>query len=167
LYQTRESTPTFVPKNIVKVSDCLREAFSKLNLRFPLENRLRHRDVRLPLSRIIGGQRLKTELGLCAGHFDDKFGMDGELAGVADIDRAGHIRRGFHHAKNRLDQVVHIAKGARLSPFPLNRDLLPSQSLHDEIGNHASVIRVHPRAISIEDPDDLDRHFMLSAIVKE
>jgi len=38
------------------------------------------------------------------------------------------------------------------------------QRLQDEIADHASVIRVHPRPVGVEDPHDLDRQIALETV---
>src|SRR5271168_4841841 len=65
---------TLLPKEVLEIGYGLCQSFSKLGFGFPLKGRLRHRDVWLLLSRVIRRQRLKTNLGLCPGHFDDEFG---------------------------------------------------------------------------------------------
>src|ERR1700733_10171565 len=160
---------TLLPKEVLEIGYGLCQSFSKLGFGFPLKDRLRHRDVWLPLSRVIRRQRLKTNLGLCPGHFDDEFGKlpNGELLGIADVDRTGHIRRGLHHPNNRLDEVVNVTKRARLGAIPVNGDLVTPQRLHDKIGDYAPIIGVHPRAVSVKDTHDLDRHIVLSSIVEK
>src|SRR6202044_560839 len=114
-------------------------------------------------------QRLKAKLGLRAGQFNNELGQlaDGELVGIADVDRTGHIRRGLHHPNKRLDEIVDITKRARLRPFPVDGDVVTLQSLHNKIRHYATVIRVHMWTISIEDPYDFDRHIVLPPIVEE
>jgi len=41
------------------------------------------------------------------------------------------------------------------------------QRLHDEVGDHAAVVRVHARAIGVEDSRDLDAHPVLAVVVEE
>lgn len=47
---------------------------------------------------------------------NDHFGqrVDGELAGITDVDRPGYIRAGRRHANRNLDQAVEIAERAGL-----------------------------------------------------
>src|SRR5262245_65204678 len=49
----------------------------------------------------------------------------------------------------------------------MNGDVTPEQRLDDEIRYHAPVVRVHARAIGIEDSGDLDVQSVLAPIIKE
>jgi len=91
----------------------------------------------------------------------------GELAGVAEVDRAGEVVRHVHQTHKAFDQVVHIAKRAGLRAVAVEGDGLALQRLDDEVAHHAAVIGVHARAVGVEDASDLDVHAVLAAVVKE
>ncbi len=88
-------------------------------------------------------------------------------SGVAEIDRSGHVARRHHHAHHALDEVVDIAEGARLQAVAVERDVLAPERLHDEVRDHAPVVRVHAGSVGVEDPDDLDLQLVLAAVVEE
>src|SRR4029453_10967460 len=72
-----------------------------------------------------------------------------------------------HEAKESIEEVVDVAKGARLLPLPVDGDRLVIQRLHDEVGHHTPVIRMHARAISIENACDFYVQIVLAKIVEE
>jgi hypothetical protein len=81
----------------------------------------------------------------------------GELARVAEVD--GPVTESSLSIRRRkpVDQVVDVAEGARLAAVAVDRDGLALQRLHDEVGHHAPVVRVHARPVGVEDARDLDR----------
>ena len=75
-----------------------------------------------------------------------------ELARVADVHRIAPVA--LEQAVDAVDQVGHIAEGARLRAVAVDREGIAPQRLHDEVRHHAAVVRAHARAVGIEDPDD-------------
>src|SRR5205085_6405224 len=67
------------------------------------------------------------------------------LAGYADI--AGDQQQ-------RAYEVIDIAEGARLQAIAVHAERIASQRRGDELGHGASVLRVHARAICVEDSHD-------------
>ena len=90
-----------------------------------------------------------------------------ELDRIAEIDRAGDIVAGRHQPHQAVDQIVDIAERARLRAVAIDRDVVAEQRLHDEIRHHAAVVRVHARAVGVEDARDLDAQLVLAPIVEE
>jgi hypothetical protein len=72
-----------------------------------------------------------------------------------------------HHAHDAVDQVVDVAERAVWLPSPKMRDVLVSQRLADEVGDDASVERVHARAVGVEDAHDADVHLVHAVVVEE
>ena len=70
-------------------------------------------------------------------------------------------------AHQAVDQVVDVAEGARLAAVAVDGDRLVRERLHDEVGDDAAVVRVHARAVGVEDARDLDRQLVLAVIVEE
>ena len=62
----------------------------------------------------------------------------------------------IHHAYHAFQQVVNILEAACLLAIAVNSDILILQSLHDKIGNHASVVRMHFGPVGIKNADDLN-----------
>ena len=111
-----------------------------------------------------------TSFDLPVDELEDLLGelADGELAGIAEIDRAGEVvRRVVHQAQQALDQVVDIAEGARLRAVAVDRDGLALQRLDDEVRHDAAVVGVHARAVGVEDARHLDAQLVLAVVVEE
>ena len=92
---------------------------------------------------------------------------DRDLGWVADVDRPGHRFLGRHQAQQAIDHVVDITERAGLQAVAVDRDVVAEQRLHDEVRHHPAVVRVHARAISVEDARDLDAHAMLAPVIEE
>ncbi len=91
---------------------------------------------------------------------------NGELHGIAQIDRLVPILR-RHEAHETVHQLVHVAEGAGLFSRSVERELLTSQRLHDEVRDHPAIRFRHPRAVGIEDPGDPNVYLVLAVIVHE
>ena len=74
---------------------------------------------------------------------------------------------GLHQPHEPVDQIVDVAERAGLAALAVDRDVLAAQRLDDEVGHHAAVVRVHARAVGVEDARHLDRQLVLAAIVEE
>ena len=92
---------------------------------------------------------------------------DRELPRVPEIYWAGNIARAVHHLHQTGDQVVDIAEGARVRAVAENGYVLIEQRLDDEIRHNAAVVGMCPRAIGIEDAQQLDREAVLPPIIEE
>jgi len=123
----------------------------------------------LPLAGVILRQRFVDELGLRTGQVEHLLGqlLDRELVRIAEVDRAWEIAPGVHHAQEAFDEIIDIAERAALLPIAVDRDRLTLQRLDDEVRHHTPVIGVHPGAIGVEDPHDLDVELVLPVVVEE
>ena len=72
-----------------------------------------------------------------------------------------------HQPHQPVDQIVDVAERARLRAVAIDRDVAPEQRLDDEVRHHASVVRMHARAVGVEDARDLDAHVVLTPVVEE
>ena len=90
-----------------------------------------------------------------ARHPDDRARdlLDRHLPRVADVDRVVHV--GQHQPDDAVHQIGDVAEAARLRAVAENRDVLVPQRLRHERGHGASVVEPHPRAVGVEDADDL------------
>src|SRR5690606_25696521 len=91
----------------------------------------------------------------------------GVLARIANVDRASKLDWAVHQADHSFHEVVDVAKTAGLSAIAIDGDRLATQRLHNEIADHASVVRVHARTIGVEDTHHLDLKLMLAPVVEE
>ena len=73
----------------------------------------------------------------------------------------------LHQPHEAVDQIVDVAKRARLASIAIDGNRLPLQGLHDEIRHDAPVVGVHARPVGVEDARDLDLEFMLAMIIEE
>ena len=96
------------------------------------------------------------------GEFDH-----GEFAGVAEVDGAGDVVGAVHQAHEARAEIVNVAEGPGLDAVAVKGDGLVAQGLDDEVGDDAAIIRVHARAIGIQDAGDLDAQVVLTAVVEE
>ena len=74
--------------------------------------RTRAGDVRLPLLRVVLGERFGNEGCLSLGQLHHELSQlaNHELGRVADIHRTCHRIRCVHEADQAVDQVIHIAE---------------------------------------------------------
>ena len=91
---------------------------------------------------------------------------NGEFTGIADIYRAGDFIL-IHHAKEGLDEVIHIAEGSGLLAVAINCDIFVLEGLNNEIGNYASIIRQHSRPVGIENANDPDIDAVLTVVIEK
>mmetsp|Transcript_4992 Transcript_4992/g.16733 ORF Transcript_4992/g.16733 Transcript_4992/m.16733 type:complete len:322 (+) Transcript_4992:2055-3020(+) len=152
---------------VLEVVDGLLEALVEGHLGLPLDEVLRESDVRSPLLGVVVGQGLVDDLGLGARQLDGLLRelLDGEFARVAKVHRANVLIL-VHKPHNALDEVVHVAEGPRLRAVPVDGDVLAVERLHDEVGHHAAVVRVHARAVGVEDADHAHVHVVLPVVVE-
>jgi len=69
-----------------------------------------------------------------------------------------------HERHQPAHQVRHVLKGARLRAVAVHRQRLATQRLHDEVGYHAPIVRVHARPEGVEDAHDADGHAVLARV---
>ena len=74
--------------------------------------------------------------------------LDGVLVWIAEVHRCRVVA--VHQFDQPLDQVGHILERPGLVAFAVDRNRLILQRLHDEIADHASVVRVHSGAKRVE-----------------
>ncbi len=92
---------------------------------------------------------------------------DGYLLRVSEVYRPGEVIRRLHQPDQPVHHVVDIAERTGLGPVPVDRDRLSSQGLEDEVRDDPAVIRVHARAVGVEDPGHLDLQAVLAVIIEE
>src|SRR5262249_35606963 len=72
-----------------------------------------------------------------------------------------------HQSDEAVYEIIDIAERARLRAVPVDGDVSPEQRLDNEVRHHPPIVRVHARAIGIEDSSDLDLQSVLAPIIKE
>ena len=75
------------------------------------------------------------------------------------------LTRQFHVTADRLDQVIAILETSSLQAIAKQSNVLVVQRLHDEIGNHATILRMHVWAVGVEYSHHADIDAILPAIV--
>src|SRR6185369_896738 len=83
---------------------------------------------------------------------------------ISKVDRADEVAA-FHHPDHAFHQVVHITEGAGLGTVTVYCDVLVSQGLQDEVGDHPAVVLGHSGTIGVKDTNDADVHLVLAVIV--
>ena len=92
---------------------------------------------------------------------------DGEFAGVPQVDGTDKVIGAIHHADHAFYQVIDVAKGTRLGPITKESYVLISEGLDNKVADDASVVRLHPRAIGVEDTDNPDVNVVLPVIIEK
>src|SRR5204863_2051822 len=72
-----------------------------------------------------------------------------------------------HQSRERVDQIVDVAKRAGLPAIAVDRDVTSKQRLDDKIGHDPTIVWMHARAVSIENSRHLDAQAMLAPIVEK
>ena len=71
----------------------------------------------------------------------------------------------------QLVDAVHlvgdVGEAARLRAVAVERDRLAAERLEDEVGDDSPVVRMHARAVGVEDAGDLDPDLVLAVVVEE
>ena len=109
-------------------------------------------DFRASLFRIIFRKRFKPDFSVTFCQLNDRIGQlkDGELSGIAHVQRPAKVGLIFHEGGHQIDEVVYIAERSCLGAITVNRDWFVLQGLHDEVGNHPAVVGMHAGAVGIE-----------------
>src|SRR5438270_4712539 len=71
---------------------------------------------------------------------------------------------GLRQGNEAVNFVTHVAEAARLVAIAVNRERFAAQSLLHEIGDDASVIELHARAVGIKDANDARVHFVITVV---
>ena len=72
-----------------------------------------------------------------------------------------------HQTHKSLNEVIDITKRTRLSAVAVNGQILALQGLHNEIGNHPTIIRQHARTIGVENTDYPNINIVLAVIIEK
>ena len=109
-----------------------------------------------------------NDLNLGPRDFDNQFSQfpDGELTGISDVHRSVKVFRPVHHRLKGIQEIVAVAERTRLATVSVDRDRLAGQRLSDEVADHPTVIRMHPRTIGIEDANDPNIDFVLAVVIE-
>src|SRR5208337_1947041 len=112
------------------------------------------------------GKGTENEAGTRTSQPDDQLGEleHRELNWVADVHGTCEALLSFHHRHQGVHEVVDVAEGSGLRAIAIDGDVFSFQGLHDEIAHYAAIVRVHARAVGVEDPHDLDVHFDLPPV---
>lgn len=126
-------------------------------------------DVRTALFGVVLGQGLEDDVRSATGHFDDlpRQFQDGEISGVAHVQRSAEVGFVFHERNHEFDQIVHVAKGSGLGAVAVDGDGIAPQGLHDEIGDHSAVVGVHARTIGVEQTSHAHGQTVLTVVGKK
>mmetsp|Transcript_16528 Transcript_16528/g.47447 ORF Transcript_16528/g.47447 Transcript_16528/m.47447 type:complete len:288 (+) Transcript_16528:331-1194(+) len=121
-----------------------------MNFWFPSQLLLGGGNVWLPLSWIVGNLGKVNDLRIRLGHCLNLLRkvLDAVLVGIAKVDRpfVGTI----HELHQTLDEIRHVLEGPCLRAIAVDGNVLPLQSLDDEIAHDAAIIGVHARSERIE-----------------
>ena len=104
-----------------------------------------------------------------AGEVDHLFGQfaHAEFDRVAEVHGAKKFIGAVHQADEAVDHVAHVAERAGLLAIAVEGDRLVLQRLHDEVRHHTAVVRVHARAVGVEDARNFDAQPVLAVVVEE
>ena len=98
------------------------------------------------------------------GHLDDRLGQleQRELVRVADVHR--QVLAGLRQRDHAGDQVLDVTERAGLAAVAEHRDRPVGERLAQERRDRPAVVRAHPRAVGVEDPDDRRVHALLAVV---
>ena len=85
---------------------------------------------------------------------------------LAAKEVADHGLAQGHVAAKGLNQVVAVLEAAGLGAVPEDGDVLVAEGLHDEVGDHAAVLRMHVRTIRVEDAHHAHVHVVFPDVVR-
>src|SRR6266566_1497900 len=144
----------FSRDDLPEVLDRATQAVLERYLRFPTKRAFRPRDVRLTHLRIVDGQWALDDLAFAPRQAQHQLGQlaDGEFVWVPEVRRLAVAM--LEEAHDPVDQIIHVAEGARLRAVAIDGERLAAQRLDDEVRHDTAIVRPHARAIRVEDPDD-------------
>ncbi|MEK0445092.1 MAG: hypothetical protein RLZZ399_413 [Verrucomicrobiota bacterium] len=144
--------------------DGVPDSLLKGHFRFPIENGLRPRDVRLADLRVVDGKGPVLESGFRAGDLDDFLSelTDRHFPGVSDVYRFVEIAH--RQLENSVDQVADVAEGSGLRAVSEHSECFVRQGLADECGDDPAIPQSHPRAVGVEDTHDLRIHPVVAVV---
>ncbi len=90
---------------------------------------------------------------------------DGDEQIVLAAEVLDHGALELHEGAQRIDQIVHVLEAARLAAIPVDGDRPLLQRLHDEIADHAAVLRMHVGSVGVEDAHHADIDAVFPAVV--
>jgi len=156
-------------EDFFEIVDGLSETLLDIHPGFPMKPLNGQRDIRLALLRVILGKGFEDDAGSAPGQSDHLLRefQHAEFIWISQVHRTREIVGCIHHPDQAFDQVIHIAERACLGPVPIDRYVLPCQCLYNEVADHPAVVRVHPGAVRIENPDDSNIDPVLPVIVEE
>ena len=76
----------------------------------------------------------------------------------------GQVLARLSEEHDPADEVVHEAEAPRLRAVAEDGDRLAVERLAQERRDRAAVVRAHPRAVRVEDPDDRGVHALLAVV---
>jgi hypothetical protein len=91
--------------------------------------------------------------------------QDCYLDGIAEVDRPLDIALQVHQSGQAFDQIVDVAERSRLRSRAVNSNRLVFQSLDDEAGNDPPILRMHIRAVGVENACDPNSDPVLAHVV--
>jgi hypothetical protein len=145
------------------------ESIVERNDRFPAEEAARERYVWAALRWIVLRQRTIFYRGRGPGQADDALRQlaNGYLMWIADIDRSRDLIGCVHEADEPLYQIRRKTKRPCLTTIAVKRNWRTAKRLHDEVGDNATVVRMHTRSVRIENSHNLDSDTVLSVIIEK
>ena len=135
-------------------------------------------NIRFSFTRVILGQRHVDDLALASGELHHLLRqlLHRELDGVAEVEGADHVVL-LHHQDESLrvrqdehinvDQIVDVLEGASLTAITVDGNVLAAQRLANEVGDDAAVVRVHERAVGVEDANHANVEVVGAVVVEE
>lgn len=83
---------------------------------------------------------------------------DGEITGIAEVDRAGVIA--VHQLDHALHQIIDVAEGTGLGAIAIDGKGFSAQGLNDEVAHHPAIVGEHAGPVGVEDAGDADLNAM-------
>ena len=161
---------TFTSKRqgFLEVGDGLVETFVQFDLWGPVRKRFHQGYVGSALGGVVFGERFLNQSRGGTRLLQNFFGQlpNSEFRRVAQVDWPHRLLL-FHDPYHALHQVVDVAKGAGLGAIAIECDVFSLEGLHDEVRNNSPVVRAHPGAIGVENPNDANIHTVFSMVVEK
>ena len=121
----------FILQQILEISDGLYEALPQRDLRCLFEQIMSFGNIWATLARIILRARSAYDARAGSGELDCQGSQfeNGKFFRIADIDRSSHVIGAIHQANEAVDQIIDIAKRARLQSVTKHGDVAAEQCL--------------------------------------